>query len=178
LSKSLDDHAARVLDGDQSGDAGQVYVPALSTDIPQLPEVINRYRSGESVQTIAKDNQVNARTIYRWMLAGLGDKEYYNLVTEALVDRIADADMQLANARNMVEAAVAKSACRFSRMDLERRRPFLYGAKIEGPDSKVVVYVNRGRDKNTLEVAPHRARESQSDDVIVEPISADTTPGA
>lgn len=170
------DDTGNVLDTPQSDNAGQAYVPALSTDNPVLPQVIERYRAGESVQVIARDCQVAARTIYRWMLAGLGDKEYYNLVTEALVDRIADADMALANSTNIIEVAKNKSACRFSRMDLERRRPFLYGQKIEGPDSKVVVYVNRHKGKFEPESESYRTRDSHSDDIVIEPEAGE--PGA
>lgn len=153
--------------------AGQV--PALAEVNPSLPAVVERYRAGESVQEIAKDCKVAARTIYRWMLSGLGDKEYYSLVTEALVDRIADADMALENAKNIVDVAKAKSAMRFSRMDLERRRPFLYGVKTEGPDNKVIVVVNRHGQKS-VEIESERAREN-GHVVEVEPGTFDVTPG-
>lgn len=101
---------------------------------PELPEVIKRYLKGESVNEIAKDNRVTRRTIYNWMLAGLGEESYYELVTQALVARVSDADEELELARlskDPVRVSAARETARFSRMDLERRRPGLYGVKQE-----------------------------------------------
>lgn len=99
-----------------------------------IPAIVDRYLKGESVDSIAADNLVSRRTIYNWMLAGLGEERYHQVVTECLVARVADADQELAAARlskDPVRVSAAREACRFARTDLERRRPKLYGVKQE-----------------------------------------------
>lgn len=92
-----------------------------------LPVIVRRYATGESVQTLATEAGVHRATLYRWMLAGIGDKQYHALVTNCLVQRVADADAALADAREPCDIARAREQARFARMDLERRRPHLYG---------------------------------------------------
>jgi|SRR4051812_11880536 transposase-like protein len=83
----------------------------------------------ESVQALAAELDVNRSTLYRWMFAGLGDGQYSELITGCLVRRIADADKALAEARDPLELARAREMASFARMDLERRRPNLYGQR-------------------------------------------------
>ena len=126
-----------------------------------LPAVISRYLAGESVQDIAKDCRVTRRTIYNWMLAGLGEERYYALVTQCLVARVADADEELEKARgsgDSVRVSAAREVARFSRMDLERRRPALYGQKQEVKHSGVapsftVVLLDRPSDARLVDRA-------------------------
>lgn len=99
-----------------------------------IPAIVERYLRGESVDAIAADNGACRRTIYNWMLAGLGEERYHEVVTQCLVARVADADQELAAARlskDPVRVSAAREACRFARTDLERRRPKLYGVKQE-----------------------------------------------
>lgn len=104
---------------------------------PNLPEIIRRYLGGESVQSICVDvtvtggEKVTRRTIYNWMLGGLGDEQYRELVTRCLVGRVADADDMLEDAKDVFGVQKAREIARFARMDLERRRPALYGPKQE-----------------------------------------------
>ena len=106
---------------------------AANPDVVHLPipEVVERYAAGESIQEIAKDGRVSRRTVYRWLLAGLGDEKYAELVTECLVARVADADEMLEAADDVLKVQKARETARFARMDLERRRPALYGPKQE-----------------------------------------------
>ena len=94
--------------------------------LSELPDFVQRYLNGESIQDIAKDHQVAARTIYRWMMSELGDN-YQQAVTNVLVDRIAEADQMLMTAPDACQIARAREIARFARMDFERRRPHLYG---------------------------------------------------
>ena len=96
-----------------------------------LAVLVQRYLNGESVQDLAKENQVNRKTIYNWMLSGLGDEHYHDVVTTCLVNRIAESDQELDEAVNPLHIARAREKARFSRMDYERRRPALYGQKQE-----------------------------------------------
>lgn len=104
---------------------------AYSKQQLDFDSLISRYLSGESVQTLAAEAGKHRATIYRWMLAGLGDKDYHDVVTECLVTRIADADQRLETASDGCDIARAREMARFARMDFERRRPALYGQKQE-----------------------------------------------
>jgi hypothetical protein len=100
---------------------------------PEMEEIVRRWLEGESQQVLAAECGVNRkliqRRIKRWVLTGSGDKGYVELVTEALVNRIADADEKLEAATDPVQVAKWRDVARFARMDFERRRPALYGSK-------------------------------------------------
>ena len=114
-----------------------------TTTPPPLPDIIQRYLNGESMQDIAKDSRTHARTLYRWMLTDAGP-EYDTLITNCLTNRIADADELLLSAEDSCQIARAREIAKFARMDFERRRPKLYGPKQEiQTDSKITVIVQR-----------------------------------
>jgi|ERR1041385_316239 DNA invertase Pin-like site-specific DNA recombinase len=118
-----------------------VDTPALTKQ--QLPEIIQRYLDGESIQTIAKDARVARRTIYKWMHR-IGDHEYYDLVTDAMITRLADADHELSVARTKGHIARAREEARYTRWDLERRRPSIFGYKQEvKQDTTVTITVQK-----------------------------------
>jgi hypothetical protein len=103
---------------------------------PTVPEMVERYLNGESMQVLGKECGKGRRTIYKWMFSEVGGEKFREVVTECLINRMADAD-------DALEAAVVAGAdaatisglremCRFARMDFERRRPALYGVKQDG----------------------------------------------
>lgn len=101
-----------------------------------VPTAIHRYLNGESMQVLAAEwgisKQATCKRFKRFMLSYTGnDQAYHDLITQALVDRVADADERLDNAPDAVDIARAREMARFARMDLERRRPKLYGPKQE-----------------------------------------------
>lgn len=103
---------------------------AIPDDLePKTLAALQDYTRGVSIQTIAAEHGVDRGTIYDWMLAGLGKEQYNQLITRALVRRVATADEQLEGAEEPHHIARAREVCRFARMDLERRRPELYGQK-------------------------------------------------
>ena len=117
--------------GGKGGSASGEETPALPTTTAPLsiPEIVQRYAAGESVQTLAAETGVHRATLYRWMLAGEGDDKYASLVTHCLVNRVAEADNALDQAADACDIARAREQARFARMDFERRRPQLYGVK-------------------------------------------------
>jgi hypothetical protein len=132
----------------------------LTTKQEALPEIVTRYLAGESLQTIAPDYKVATRTLYRWMLAGLGDQTYSDLVTHMLVSRVADADAELQVASDACQIARAREQARFARMDLERRRPALYGQRTHVTVENVGDLGERlrralDRDVSPISVSPH-----------------------
>jgi transposase-like protein len=119
---------------------------------PHLPEIVNQYLSGTSLQDIALQNSVNVRTIYRWLLTECGE-EYQEIVTQALANRIAEADVMLMNSTDSCQVSRAREIARFARMDFERRRPKLYGQKQELEIDKTV-HVHVHRDQTPQPVDP------------------------
>ncbi len=127
-------------------ESSPVPLPPLAPEAkPELPAIIQRYLAGESMLSIAPDFGVASRTLYRWMLSGVGDQHYHELVTQALVDRVAEADEMLVKASDACQVARAREIARFARMDFERRRPHLYGPKQEIRSQNVTVVVHRSR---------------------------------
>lgn len=93
---------------------------------------------GFSLSDIAKKVGVSRQAIHAWMLRE-GGEQYHEAITAALVQRVADADEALQSASDPVDIARAREMARFARMDLERRRPALYGQRQQithevGPD--------------------------------------------
>lgn len=118
-------------------------VPTLTK--ADLPEIIRRYANGESLLDLGREAKKNKTTLYRWMLAGLGDKDFEDVVTNCLVNRVADADEMLEKAPDQCNVARAREIARFARMDLERRRPHLYGPKQEiKSESSLTIIIQRG----------------------------------
>lgn len=105
--------------------------------LADIPAIVQRYQQGESLQAIAAESSVNVRTLYRWMLSELGD-QYPDVVTDTLINRIADADMAMETAADACRIARAREQARFARMDFERRRPKLYGQKQEITEDKTI----------------------------------------
>ena len=112
-------------------------------DALPLPSLIQRYLNGESMLQLSKETGTASRTLYRWMLSESGP-EYDSIITECLINRIADADDELGQAQDNCQVARAREIAKFARMDFERRRPKLYGPKQELEiDNKVTVVINR-----------------------------------
>ena len=103
----------------------------MTLPVPHIPDLVQRYANGESLRTIALHMDVSRQTIYNWLLTGIGEEQHEQLVTKALVHRIADADGELDSAESMFDIARAREKMRYTRMDFERRRPHLYGPKQE-----------------------------------------------
>ena len=116
--------------------------PASAVADLKLPEVVQRYAEGASLRELQEQTGVGRMTLYRWMLAGVGDKNFHDLVTNCLTNRIAEADDELDAAIDPCAIARAREKARFARMDLERRRPQLYGQKIEQAiDARLIVEI-------------------------------------
>jgi transposase-like protein len=109
------------------------YLPLLTPE--ERPEVvaeaIKAYSQGVTIRQIAADYGVTRETLYSWILAEVGPERYSSLITRSLTSKIARADDKLESADSPLDLARARELARFSRMDLERRRPHLYGPKQE-----------------------------------------------
>ncbi len=101
--------------------------PVIAKD--DLPAVLQAYLDGKKPSEIAKERGVSRRAIYAYLLTGMGDEKYGEMVTGAMAARIADADQELEDAEDQVEVSKWSQLGKFARMDFERRRPALYGQK-------------------------------------------------
>lgn len=111
----------------------------IARDEPPL--CVQRYLAGESLDAIAEENPRTYREFYRWMLATT-KAEHADLVTNSLIDRVADADRAIALASNKLDASRAQTQAKFARMDLERKRPKLYGSQLNvQADTQITVRI-------------------------------------
>jgi len=115
-----------------------------SPAIPDIPTIVQRYLDGATLIELAHENSKHHRTIYRWLLTENGDN-HEALVTEALANRIADADLQIELSHDKCSVARARELAKFARMDFERRRPKLYGAQTQ-VNSNMAIQVIIQRD--------------------------------
>ena len=99
--------------------------------VDSLPDIVSRYAQGESLTTLAAEHHVNRSTVYRWILGGLGDQQHHDLITACLINRVCEADQALDTATDAIAISRAREQARFYRMDLERRRPGLYGSRVD-----------------------------------------------
>lgn len=127
-------------------------------------ELVSRWVAGESADVLAKMCSVDRRTvnrrISRYMLTEAGEAD---LATQALTARVADADHDLEHAEEFIEVAKARERARFARMDLERRRPKLYGVKqeVEHVVAPVLNIVLLDRPSGERDVTPVAVLESK-----------------
>jgi hypothetical protein len=115
----------------------------LPASSPNIPDLLQRYLNGETIRSLAAEAKVNRQTLYNWMLGECGP-EYDQLITQALINRISDADAQMENSEDMLGFARGREMAKFARQDFERKRPKLYGPKQEVQvDHTVNITVNR-----------------------------------
>lgn len=109
---------------------------ALANADPQ--EIMKRINEGASLRELAAELGVSNVGLRAWLLRENGE-QYSEAITNALTLRVAEADDSLEAAADVVSIARAREQARFARMDLERRRPALYGQRQQithevGPD--------------------------------------------
>jgi transposase-like protein len=90
--------------------------------------VLQRINAGASLRQLAKEIGVSNVGLRAWLLREAGE-QYNDAITNALTLRVAEADEELEAANDPVSVTRAREIARFARMDLERRRPGLYGVK-------------------------------------------------
>ena len=100
-----------------------------ATRAADMPAIVAQINAGADMAQIAQQYGVTRQAVYSWLLGGMGDNQHHDLVTNALTARVANADETLEVAESALDVARARERMRFTRMDLERRRPALYGAK-------------------------------------------------
>ncbi|SLM46771.1 protein of unknown function [Nitrospira japonica] len=113
-----------------------------------LAAIAARYRAGESLKLIGQsygvtDEAVRQR-LEKWALAGHGDTEFGQMVTDYLVENAIQAKDRMVNASDVLGLARGREEVRYWLWMLERRRPKLYGPKqhIE-QDTAVTITINR-----------------------------------
>ena len=102
---------------------------ALAPDIREslVQDMLKRYLQGETIFEMQSDTGATRNALYYALLGRSDDPVTRDLVTQALTARVARADKLLEDASGPYEIAKAREMAKFYRMDLERRRPALYG---------------------------------------------------
>ena len=90
--------------------------------------ILAEISSGTSLRQIADRLGVHNTGLRAWLLR-CDEEAYKDVITAALTVRVAEADDALDVADDAISIARAREVARFSRMDLERRRPHLYGPR-------------------------------------------------
>jgi lambda repressor-like predicted transcriptional regulator len=127
--------------------------------------ILERIQRGDSLRTIAADLGVSNVGLRAWLLRE--DKERYSeVITAALTTRVAEADEGLDAADDVISIARAREQARFARMDLERRRPQLYGMRQQvthdvGPDLAVMLRDARKRVSTAQQTLPNAVQHGQ-----------------
>ena len=109
-------------------DNGQ-FLPVLSNSPQDIARALQDYANGATLEQLAKEHGVSRQAIYGWLLGELGGEQHSALVTRALTARIAKGDEMLDTATNPLDLQRGREQARNARLDLERRRANLYGAK-------------------------------------------------
>ena len=98
-----------------------------------LAAALKAYAEGYTLQEIAEQYKVSKVALRAWLLDEVPE-QYHKTQTAGLLQRIAEADDSIEEAketRDLVILACAREQSKFARMDLERRRPHLYGIRQE-----------------------------------------------
>lgn len=117
--------------------------------------VLAEVRRGVGLRAIGAALGLTDMGVRKWLLREV-PAEFQELQTEGLIERVVEADRMLAEATDPVCIARAREIARFARMDLERRRPRLYGAKVElnGGDQPLRIEVVRFADDAAQQTLP------------------------
>ena len=109
--------------------------PILPREGPErdktLAAALQAYSEGFTLTEIAETHQVSKQAMRAWLLNEVPE-QYHKTQTAGLLQRIAEADDGIDYAlehRDVIVLACAREQGKFARMDLERRRPHLYGQK-------------------------------------------------
>jgi len=121
--------AARAGGANRQLAEGFVVLSALPPERRQavMVDILSRYANGDNLDMLADEHGVSRATIYLWLLGGTVDSTHAELVTAALTSRAMRADRALDEAKTAIDVARAREQARFARLDLERRRPAIYG---------------------------------------------------
>lgn len=138
-------------------------LPAPQT-APDIPDIIRRYRNGESLADLAKEHRKHIATLYRWMMKELGP-DYHEMQTDMMIDQVAESYQVIKEAYTPCEVAKGQALAKLSTLILERRRPKLFGPKQEvQTDTKVEIVL-----RNQPIIIDHPPRQpEQSDQTEVE----------
>ena len=117
--------------GDEEASVKTGVMPRIREE--DLPGVIERYLKGEVISEMAKEMGVTKKALYKrlhkFVLASDGESGFSELITQSLAQRIAETDQELEGAETQVGVSKWSQLGKFARMDFERKRPGLYGAK-------------------------------------------------
>lgn len=105
-----------------------------------LPTAVSRYLAGETMEELIARQAASVRELYLWLFSDTA--EYKDLISQVLISRVADADSSIHRANSKLELSRSLALAKFTRMDLERRRPQLYGSTQQiTQDTSITVHI-------------------------------------
>jgi hypothetical protein len=149
------------------------FLPLIPRDDDSIRKALTDHANGATLAQIADHHGVSAPAIYAAIYGDVGAAEHEELVTRSLTARIAQADQLLDTASDPLNLARAREQARLRRMDLERRRPRLYGPKnfMEVTDNTTDfdARLRRALERVSIDVTPSKA----ADDTVVAEMTHD-----
>jgi len=98
-----------------------------------LAEALEIYSQGDTLQEVGDKFKVHPTSLRAWILSEVPE-QYIPAQTKGMLQRVAEADQSIEQAkvdRDLTLLSCAREQAKFARMDLERRRPHLYGIRQE-----------------------------------------------
>src|SRR3990167_5996083 len=123
-------------------------VPVLT--LADVHTLVTRYLAGETIATLATEFHCARATLYNWMHSDLADHEYPDLVRQAMLTRMAQADDALEAATTKLEVARSREIAKFTRWDIERRLKLFQPKQEISSKRKVVVIIESNRMVNDV----------------------------
>jgi hypothetical protein len=133
-------------------------------------KALERIKRGEGLRSLGKSLGLSQEGVRKWLFREVGP-EYVEMQTDGLVERIVHADRLLEAARDPVDITRAREMARFARMDLERRRPHLYGQRTH----VTVEHVDYAEEIRKAREARTRVIEGEATTVDALPLPQDST---
>jgi len=116
---------------------------ADSLPLPDLPDIVQRYLNGESMQTIGRDYRRTRHTIANWLHNATTDAQYPDLIRQGILQQLIDAEIQMEEASDSLSIARARELLRHRQWLCERRLKMFSPKHELEVDNKITVVINR-----------------------------------
>lgn len=135
---------------------------AIANPAP-IPDLVQRYLNGESIQSLAKEHKVSRQTIYNWLHNEVTDQHYPDLVKQGLIAHLAHAEELLMSANTSIDVARAREVLNLSKWQLERRVKMFSPKQETCVDTSLTIIVQRqGETPRDITAEPVQLSDERS----------------